>query len=97
MLNSLLESLFGCSHRTTTFPLTLTRDLAGRCAVFSGNRHGAYVACLDCGKEFEYDWHAMRIRDPITPVRIPAQVSLSPGNRQNSASRINYSLSKRRI
>ena len=67
------------------------------CAVSSGNRHGAYVACLDCGKEFEYDWHAMRIRDPITPVRIPAQVSLSAGNRQNSASQINYSLSKRRI
>src|SRR5260370_7677436 len=97
MLNSLLESLFGCSHRTTTFPLTLTRNLAGRCAASSGNRHGPYVACLDCGMEFEYDWHAMRIGDPITPLRIPPQVLLSPGNRQNSASLTNYSLSKSRI
>jgi hypothetical protein len=22
---------------------------------------GTYVACLDCGKEFRYDWQQMRI------------------------------------
>jgi hypothetical protein len=79
MLNSVLESLFGCSHRTTTFPLTPTRKMA------VGSRQGAYVVCLDCGKEFGYDWHAMRIGDPIAPVRIPAQISLSPANRQSRA------------
>ena len=60
MLNSIFETLFGCSHRTTTFPLT-PRKIAGRSATSNGNRHGAYVVCLACGKEFSYDWNAMRI------------------------------------
>ncbi len=76
MLHSVLESIFGCSHRTTTFPLTPTSDR---------RRQGAYVACLDCGREFAYDWHAMRIGDPIAPVPVPVQVSLSPANRQSRA------------
>jgi hypothetical protein len=87
MLNSLLEGLFGCSHRTTTFPLTLS---ASSC-------RGAYVVCLECGMEFGYDWNAMRIGDPIRPLRVPAQVSLSPANPQSGASEINYSQSKRTI
>jgi hypothetical protein len=23
--------------------------------------HGTYVACLDCGKEFAYNWNEMRV------------------------------------
>lgn len=41
--------IFGCNHSRTTFPL----KPAGR---------PAYVACLDCGAEIEYDWNAMRMR-----------------------------------
>jgi hypothetical protein len=85
MLNSFLESLFGCSHRTTTFPLTPTLNTAGRSAASIGNRHGAYVVCLECGKEFGYDWQAMRIGDPIAPVQVPVLVSLSAVNRQSRA------------
>jgi hypothetical protein len=85
MLNSLLENLFGCSHKATTFPLTPTRSRAGRSAASIGDRHGPYVVCLDCGREFGYDWHAMRIGDPIAQVRVPTQVSLSPANRQSRA------------
>jgi hypothetical protein len=85
MLNSLLENLFGCSHRTTTFPLTPTRNGASQSAASIGNRHGPYVVCLECGKEFGYDWHAMRIGDPIAPVQVPVLVSLSPVNRQSRA------------
>jgi hypothetical protein len=25
---------------------------------------GTYVVCLDCGKEFRYDWHEMKIVYP---------------------------------
>jgi hypothetical protein len=50
MLNAMFNLLFGCAHRKTTFPLT-----AGR------SRGAAYVVCLDCGAEFEYDWKQMRI------------------------------------
>ena len=85
MLNSVLERLFGCSHRTTTFPLTPARNMAGRSAAAIAGRQGAYVVCLNCGKEFEYDWHAMRIGDPIVQVRLPARISLSPANRQSRA------------
>ncbi len=61
MFNSILESIFGCSHRKTTFPLTPRCIGVGRSAKSSGHPHGAYVVCLDCGREFGYDWSAMRI------------------------------------
>ena len=57
MFHSILESLFGCSHRATSFPLTPSRKTAGR--------HDTYVVCLDCGKEFGYDWNTMRIGEPV--------------------------------
>jgi hypothetical protein len=53
MLQSLLNSIFGCSHQRTTFPLTPARNTA--------ERNGTYVVCLDCGKEFAYNWDEMRV------------------------------------
>ncbi len=50
MLGSLLNSLFGCSHQRTTFPLTPNHKMAS-----ATHRHGTYVVCLDCGQEFRYD------------------------------------------
>jgi hypothetical protein len=52
MLSSVFDSLFGCSHQRTTFPMTPRRSAA---------RLGAYVSCLDCGKEFAYNWNEMRM------------------------------------
>jgi len=60
MLHSLFNSLFGCSHQRTTFPQTPGRKSAGYSAS-SATRSGTYVVCLDCGKEFAYDWEGMRI------------------------------------
>src|SRR5260370_41652536 len=54
MLNSVFDSLFGCSHRRTTFPITPKRP---------SSRPGAYVSCLDCGKEFAYNWNEMRMEN----------------------------------
>jgi len=63
MLSSMIESLFGCSHRRTTFPITPKRPAV---------RLGAYVTCLDCGKEFAYNWAEMRMEaEPIASVSIP--------------------------
>jgi hypothetical protein len=61
-LNWLFEALFGCSHKRTTFPITPTR----RSQVSSdGQRKKAtYVVCLDCGKEFDYNWKEMRLESP---------------------------------
>ncbi len=62
MLDSLLNILFGCAHRKTTFPLTPGRNSRA----VAGKRGGAYVVCLKCGSEFAYDWRAMRIGRAIS-------------------------------
>jgi hypothetical protein len=36
-----------------------------------------YVVCLDCGKEFDYDWQEMRIGEPVSArVQASAQETL---------------------
>jgi hypothetical protein len=61
MIDSLFNRLFFCAHRRTTFPLTPTRQGAAPTA----KRTGTYVVCLDCGKEFPYNWKQLRIERPI--------------------------------
>ena len=62
MLQSILNALFSCTHQHTTFPLTPGRNTAA----LSATRRNTYVVCLDCGKEFAYDWDGMRIGQPVT-------------------------------
>jgi hypothetical protein len=62
MLNLLLDSIFGCSHKRTTFPITPSRRSQ---LTPEGTRKGTYVVCLDCGKEFAYDWHDMRVGEAV--------------------------------
>ncbi len=58
------DMLFGCWHRRKTMPISprLGPDRRKRPAPFE-----TYVVCLDCGKEFPYDWKAMR---PLTTAEI---------------------------
>ena len=65
MLQSLLNSLFGCSHRRTTFPLTPIRKTAGFHSAAAPRRE-MYVTCLDCGKELAYNWEEMRVGKPVS-------------------------------
>jgi hypothetical protein len=58
MLGSIFENLFGCSHRRLTRPITPV----SKPGVPSGE---TYVVCLECGKQFAYDWNHMRIGKPI--------------------------------
>ena len=60
MLGKLIDAIFGCWHGHYSFPITVRK----------GSRHnaaasltGTYVVCLDCGKEFPYDWHGMKMID----------------------------------
>lgn len=75
MLQTILNSLFGCAHNRTTFPLTPSRRGT---AFSSASRNQAYVVCLDCGKEFAYDWQQMRVGQAVeaaevgTPARATA-------------------------
>lgn len=50
ILRAMASRLSFCSHSRVTFPMSP----AGRKDV------APHVTCLDCGREWEYDWQAMR-------------------------------------
>ena len=54
-----VTSLFGCAHHRCTFPITANKPGA----VTSDGKPSktTYVVCLDCGKEFPYDWQQMKL------------------------------------
>jgi hypothetical protein len=66
MINSLFSTIFGCSHNRTTFPLTPSR----KSKIPEGGRSGTYIVCLDCGKEFDYNWKEMRIGSALGKIPI---------------------------
>ncbi len=58
MISKMWDAMFGCRHTRYSFPITVR---AGSRRTPQAQRTGTYVVCLDCGKEFRYDWHEMRI------------------------------------
>jgi hypothetical protein len=76
MLQSLMNTLFGCSHRRVTFPLTPVRRNGGFPAPGAA-RYGTYVSCLDCGKELAYNWDEMRVGKPVASPRPAAEAQPS--------------------
>ncbi len=58
MMAKLIDVLFGCRHSRYSFPVTL-RGKARRPQAAALT--GTYVACLDCGQEFPYDWQEMKV------------------------------------
>lgn len=57
----ILDALFGCGHKRISFPQT-SKPGQRRCK--AAMQTGTYVACLDCGAEFAYDWKNMRVISP---------------------------------
>jgi hypothetical protein len=73
MIGSFVDLFFGCSHKRTSFPITPARSSSGIA------RGGTYVACLDCGKEFAYDWKTMQMGEQVaTRASGPAVVARRP-------------------
>jgi len=60
MFGRIMDFIFGCRHSRYSFPLTV-RPGSRRSA---SSRVGTYVVCLDCGREFSYDWQQMRFARP---------------------------------
>lgn len=58
MFSRLVDAMFGCWHSNYSFPITVR---ASSRRTRAASRTGTYVVCLDCGKEFAYDWHEMRV------------------------------------
>lgn len=56
---SLFDRVFGCSHKCCSFPLTVRGKLRRRTPAAAVT--GTYVVCLDCGREFPYDWSQMKL------------------------------------
>ena len=65
MIGKLVDAFFGCRHARYSFPVTI-RGVARRPQAAALT--GTYVACLDCGKEFGYDWKDMKVGEAVSPV-----------------------------
>jgi hypothetical protein len=74
MFQSFLNAFLGCSHQHTTFPLTPARKSIAFPAAAAAR---TYVVCLDCGKEFAYNWQEMRIGAPVGALVPAAEVQPS--------------------
>jgi hypothetical protein len=74
MFGKLFDALFGCWHSEYSFPMTVR---AGERRSKAASLTGTYVVCLNCGKEFAYDWQQMRVVDSNDSVKrqIPALVT----------------------
>ena len=61
MIERLLNYFLGCRHARYSFPVTVRR---AKRRPQAASLTGTYVACLDCGKEFAYDWQQMKVVEP---------------------------------
>jgi len=83
MLSKLVDAVFGCRHARYSFPITVR---AGSRRTAAAPRAGTYVACLDCGREFRYDWQEMKIVGSIVGSRATtSRVAGSPARESASA------------
>lgn len=57
MITDFMDMLFGCWHAKYSFPITTKPGHRSKAAEATGT----YVVCLDCGKEFAYDWSRMKV------------------------------------
>lgn len=60
MIASLVDMFFGCWHKNYSFPITSKK---GQRRNGAAALTGTYVVCLDCGREFPYDWQEMKVLD----------------------------------
>jgi hypothetical protein len=64
MISKLLDVLFGCRHTNCSFPISAR---AVKQHPSAGRVTGTYVVCLECGKEFPYDWKQMKVLTSAPP------------------------------
>lgn len=58
MIAKLIDVVFGCRHSHYSFPVTIR---GAKRRPQAAALTGTYVACLDCGREFPYDWQEMKV------------------------------------
>jgi hypothetical protein len=70
MIAKLFDAFFGCWHSHYSFPITIR---PGSRRSQAASLTGTYVVCLDCGKEFPYDWKTMKLLTSSTHDRHPVR------------------------
>jgi hypothetical protein len=55
-MSRLVDALFGCRHKHCMFPITIRQPHSNQ-----ATNPPTYIVCLDCGKEFGYDWQKMKV------------------------------------
>ena len=79
MIDTIWNLLFRCQHRRKTFPLTPAR---AKGADPNEKPADMYVVCLDCGKQFIYDWENMRLGGAVDiSGELPAPQPAPPSNK----------------
>lgn len=64
LLWAMWDVFFGCRHRHYSFPIS-SKILKQRS--MAPGATGSYVVCLDCGREFAYDWEQMKVVSALRP------------------------------
>jgi len=75
-LGALADWLSGCSHRKTTFPITLRNRV--RVNGQQIMQPETYTVCVECGRHFAYDWATMRTADPRSMVVAGERIQTLP-------------------
>ncbi len=83
MIAVLADLLFRCPHRRLTRPITPV----SKPGVPAGE---TYVVCLECGKQFYYDWEKMRLGGPVE--QDPAKGVLPPELPEPKTGKLKYAL-----
>jgi len=79
MIAKLVNIFFGCWHSNYSFPITTKSGKAPNAA----QPRRTYVVCLDCGKEFAYDWRAMRLVTSPPAAARNSQFAINPVTNNN--------------
>jgi len=83
MIAVLADLLFRCPHRRLTRPITPVSKPGAPAGE-------TYVVCLECGKQFYYDWEKMRLGGPVETCA--AQGVLPPERPRQRTGKLKYAL-----
>ncbi|MGN6592758.1 MAG: hypothetical protein ACTHJX_07660 [Terriglobales bacterium] len=69
-------SILGCPHNHLSFPMVTREPHAPAPPGDASGAPLAHVTCLDCGREFWYDWGRMRrLSERLRPVYPPRRAA----------------------
>jgi predicted transcriptional regulator len=74
LIAGLYDAVFGCRHKHYSFPLEPRRK-PNTPLVAAAQVTGKYVTCLECGREFPYDWKHMKVLSPRQARQYTAEIN----------------------